>query len=141
MVTVKAIHCKKIEVKKVFKGQYCTLEVDAKENEVRKGMVLVDTDLAKNACKIFEVELWNISDKETKIIDNKTHFVISIGHIRQEAIVKTDKEESITILKPEEPQKLVLEFCFNSEFLKEGSHLLILDSNIKCYGVVKKLIS
>lgn len=161
-VTVKSIHCKKIDVKKAFKGQYCTLEVDIKESEVRKGMVIVDSDLSGQSCKSFIAELWNLSSKEVKVIENKTQFVISSGHIRQEAIVKSiqknedkekSKEESIindkleskdeaegVFMKLEEPVTMQIDFRFNCELLKEGSHLVIMDSNIKCFGVVKKIL-
>lgn len=152
-VKIISIHCKKIEVKKVFKGQYCTIEVDLNENNIRKGMVIVNKELTIFNCKRFEVELWNIDSKDVKIIEKKTHFVISSGPIRQEGIViksidtvnfllnNQKEEQEGLILKPEEPIKLEIEFCYNREFLKEGNNILIFDSSIKCFGVVKKLLS
>lgn len=142
-VVIRAIHCKKIEVKKVFKGQYCTLEVNINDCEVRKGMVLVNPESVLKGVKIFEAELWNISEKEIKIVENKTQFIISSGHIRQEALLISDqsvkdKEESIVVLKPDEPLKVKMEFRYNNEYLKIGSHILIMESNIKCYGIVTK---
>ena len=86
-MNILSIHCKRIEVKKVFKGQYCTIEVDLNDNNIRKGMVIVNKELTDFNCKRFEAELWNIDSKDVKIIENKTHFVISSGPIRQEGIV------------------------------------------------------
>lgn len=144
-VCVKAIHCKKIEVKKVFQGQYCTLEVDAKESDVRKGMVLIDTQTKPTASKVIEADIWNISDKDIKLVGDKTQFVISSGHVRQTATVKAIQEEGTElreeiIIKPEETKTLTIEFCYNPEYIQKGSHLLILENSFKCYGVVTKLI-
>lgn len=144
-VCVKAIHCKKIEVKKVFQGQYCTLEVDAKESDVRKGMVLVDTQTKPTASKVIEADIWNISDKDIKLVGDKTQFVISSGHVRQTATVKAIQEEGTElkeeiIIKPEETKTLTIEFCYNPEYIQKGSHLLILENSFKCYGVVTKII-
>jgi hypothetical protein len=181
-VVVKAIHCKRISVSQVFKGQYCTLEVDIKENEVRKGMVLIDEFSKKLSVKLFEATLWNLGGKDIRLSENKSHFVISSGQIRQEAEFKTcsmeklkdsesdtieinqeepvkesdttkgkksegmtiikQKTEGMTIIKPNEyAEKVLIEFSYNSEFLREGSHLVILNSGIKCYGIVTKLVA
>lgn len=139
LITIKAIHCKKIEVNKVFKGQYCTIEVDAKENDVRKGMVLIDQQTKPSACRVFEAKIWNIGDKEIKIIGNKTQLAVSSGHIRQIAVVKSDVEE--IIIKPEEEKFLTFEFMFNPVYIQEGCHLLIMENFCKCYGVVQNVLN
>lgn len=142
-VTVKSIHCKRVDVKKGFQGQYCTIEVDVKENEVRKGMVLINPDSEPVATRLFEANIWNISDKDIKLVGEKTQLAISSGHIRQKATVKvinnTEEKDEI-IIEPGETKTLQVEFCFMPEYLIEGNHLLILENSFKCYGVVTKLL-
>ena len=158
-VVIKGIHCKKVNVKRALKGQYCSLEVDIKESDVRKGMVLIDHESKKLSCKSFEAEVWNIGDKDIKITLNKTQLAISCEHIRQVAIVKRvstnedldskilssdqkdeDKDDKDIIIKPDENITLEMEFVFNPEYLSVDSSIVILDS-MKFYGTIKKILS
>lgn len=158
-VVVKGIHCKKVNVKRVLKGQYCSLEVDIKESDVRKGMVIIDHSSKRLSCKSFEAEVWNIGDKDIKIVLKKTQLAICCEHIRQVAIVKRictneeidtklqslenkdeDKEEKDIVIKPDENITLEMEFVFNPEYLNVDSHIVILDS-MKFYGIIKKILT
>lgn len=104
-VLVKSIHCKKIPVKSVYKGQFCFLEIESSKIDIRKGMVLVNELPSIKASKSFEAEIWNIGDKEIKISINKTNYVVSSGHIRQSATVRKvfeyDENTSVIVGKEE----------------------------------------
>lgn len=86
MVNISNIHCKKIPVKSVNKGQYCSIWIDSKEkikrDDLRKGMVLLDAELKPIATRIFEADIWTI-DGTRKCLKSKYQPVLNIKHIRQ----------------------------------------------------------
>jgi len=87
-VDVYYIHCKKIPVKSVNKGQYCSIWIKSKEKEkikredLRKGMVLLDMQINPISTKIFEADIWTI-DGTRKLLKSKYQPILFIKHIRQ----------------------------------------------------------
>lgn len=86
IVDIVNIHCKKIPVKYVYRGQYCSIYIKSdnglKKEDIRKGMVLLDINSAPSSVRLFEAELWTI-DGTTKIIKYKYQPILNIKHIRQ----------------------------------------------------------
>ena len=92
-IEVSGLHCKKIDVKRTYQGQYCSICIEGVEKDyIRKGMVLIDTDAKQCAYRVFEAEMWNICSKEQKVKLNKTKLIISSGHIRQAAVCQAIEE-------------------------------------------------
>jgi hypothetical protein len=82
------IHCKKIPVKSVIKGQYCSIWIKSKEKEkikredLRKGMVLLDMQINPISTRFFEADIWTI-DGTRKLLKSKYQPILFIKHIRQ----------------------------------------------------------
>jgi hypothetical protein len=82
------IHCKKIPVKTVNKGQYCSIWIKSKEKEkikredLRKGMVLLDMQINPISTRFFEADIWTI-DGTRKLLKSKYQPILFIKHIRQ----------------------------------------------------------
>jgi GTPase len=95
IVEVVNIHCKKIPVNYVYRGQYCSLliksEVEIRKDELRRGMVLLDINTAPVSVKVFEADLWTI-DGTKKIIKYKYQPVLNIKHIRQGCKIRNYNE-------------------------------------------------
>jgi len=85
-VEISNIHCKKIPVKSVSKGQYCSIWIKSaekiKREDLRKGMVLLDMQIKPVATKTFEADIWTI-DGTRKTLKSKYQPVLYIKHIRQ----------------------------------------------------------
>jgi len=95
-IEVTSMHCKRIDVKAVYKGQYCSLCIsgDIKYDDLRKGMVLVSNFTKQNATKCFEAELWGIDANEKKVsIFYKP--VLHINNIRQVAKFNSFELQSV----------------------------------------------
>jgi len=92
-IEVTSMHCKRIDVKAVYKGQYCSLCIsgDIKYDDIRKGMVLVSNFTKENATKCFEAELWGI-DADEKKVSLSYKPVLHINNIRQVAKFKSFEE-------------------------------------------------
>ena len=155
------MHCKRIETKYIYKGQYCSLCIsggkriifkidDIKPENIRKGMVLVSKVCPGSATKIFEAEIWTIDDT-TKKVSLTYKPVLNINNIRQvasfkqieefninEKYKKNDKKESFIILSSNEKTKVTFEFEFTPEYIFVDNHLLINDSLLKVYGIITK---
>jgi hypothetical protein len=87
LIDISNIHCKKIPVKSVSKGQYCSIWIKSstekiKKEDLRKGMVLLDLKIKPIATRIFEADIWTI-DGTRKTLKNKYQPVLNIKHIRQ----------------------------------------------------------
>jgi GTPase len=142
-VTIVNIRCKKIEVKSATQGQYCSILLDSSitKDNIRKGMVLLDTNKQPTACFSFEAEIWSIDNTETKI-KYTLQPSVNISHIRQAVRIRKDGEhvdgEEISI-KAEEATKINFEFMYYPEYVTEGSHLIILENSLKLYGYVTKV--
>jgi GTPase len=109
IVEVVNIHCKKIPVNYVYRGQYCSLliksEVEIRKDEIRRGMVLLDIKTAPVSVKVFEADLWTI-DGTKKIIKYKYQPVLNIKHIRQGCKIRNynevfDQDTQLLILNDE----------------------------------------
>jgi GTPase len=91
IVEIENIHCKKIDVKYTYKGQYCSIVIKNQNNilkdEIKKGMVLLDINSHPVSSKIFEIELWTI-DGSRRIIKSTYQPVLNIKHIRQGVRIK-----------------------------------------------------
>lgn len=140
-VKLLSIHCKRKTVKTAKKGQFCSILLDdyVTKDNVRSGMVLVNSNSSPKACRSFEAEIWSIND-EVQRVKYTSQPIIHISHIRQSVkIVKKDecKEEEF-ILNPYESCRVRFEFLYSPEYLNVGSHLIIYQNNIKIYGYITR---
>ena len=130
IVEIENIHCKKIDVKYTYKGQYCSIVIKNQNNilkdEIKKGMVLLDINSHPVSSKIFEIELWTI-DGSRRIIKSTYQPVLNIKHIRQGVRIK--KFNDIFLFYNNSSQENELEI-----FLKDDKINL---SNVK--GVIEKI--
>jgi len=99
VVEISNIHCKKIPVKMVNKGQYCSIWIKSlekiKREDLRKGMVLLDLQIKPVATKMFEADIWTI-DGTRKTLKSKYQPVLNIKHIRQGCRIVEFKNNHIT---------------------------------------------
>lgn len=161
-VNLTSIHCKKIDVKTVSQGQFCSIVLDGSvtKDAVRSGMVLLNTKTDPTATRAFEAEVWSIDGSERKIRFT-TQPMIHIAPVRQSVKIyggvaadtdddntenekKKNKlintEEEFTIL-PNKSTKLFFEFMYNPEFVREGADLIIYENNFKIYGYITRIIN
>ena len=148
-VQLLSIHCKKVEIKSAFQGQFCSISLDESvtKDSLRTGMVVISSNANPLACRRFEAEIWSIEGKERKI-KLSTQPLIHIPPIRQ--AVRIFKEESISSSDSASPEefevfedkttKVSFEFMYMPEYIREGSHLLIYENNFKIYGYVTRII-
>ena len=116
IVEIVNIHCKKIPVKYVYKGQYCSIYIKSENGlNVRRGMVLIDIDTSPpNAVKTFEAQLWTI-DGTKKIIKNKYQPVLNIKHVRQGCKIRNFNEMYMDIERDESTNVQMINKIFNEE--------------------------
>jgi elongation factor 1-alpha len=182
LVEILSIHCKKIEVKSVTKGQFCSLCLDPNvtEDMVRLGMVLLSYKSNPSSVTMFEAEIWSI-DGSDRTLKYRWQPVLHLSHIRQSAKVKKEIDsKQLELIIPEDNKqsekqnkeneeniemevkaennlngkvldeeftvysdkvtKVIFEFMYCPEYVKEGEHLIIYENNYKIYGYVTKLI-
>lgn len=151
-VDIGGIHCKKVEVKSVTQGQFCSVSLDlgSTKDIVRRGMVLLGSKSNPIVSTMFEAEIWNIEGNE-KTTSYKWQPIVHIGHIRQSVRLRkledllneksetTNPDEEIAIYN-DKTTKLIFEFMYSPEYIKQGEHLIIYDNSLKIYGYVTKLI-
>jgi GTPase len=152
LVSIVNIHCKKVEVRSANQGQYCSILLDSSvtKESIRKGMVLVDVAKEPKACRLFEAEVWNIDNSDTKF-KYTAQPVVNISHIRQGVKIRKLDElnsnqpldsnaDDEIVLSPNNSLRIGFEFIYQPEYITEGSHLIIVESNVKLYGYIKKII-
>ena len=155
------MHCKRIETKYIYKGQYCSLCIsggkikfyyleDIKPDNIRKGMVLVSKITHGSSTRTFEAEIWTIDDS-TKKVSLTYQPVLNINNIRQVAKFKSiedvnsgeknkkNEKDNFIIISSSEKTKVVFEFVFTPEYVFVDNHLLINDSLLKAYGIITKI--
>ena len=133
------MHCKKIPVKFVYKGQYCSIYIKSegglKKEDVRKGMVLLDIKTRPFAVKVFEAELWTI-DGTSKSVKYKYQPVLNIKHIRQGCKIRNKKDMFLEDYLFYNQQKIDLNFedfimdeTVNLNNIKNKLQNFVLESN------------
>jgi GTPase len=146
-VQVKSIHCKKVDVKSAFQGQFCSVCLDESltKDSVRTGMVILSSSSTSAACRRFEAEIWSIAGQGKKI-KLSAQPLIHVPPIRQ--TVKIFKDQSWENSSSEDLEvfedktiKIFFEFMYAPEYIREGSHLIIYENNFKIYGYVTKIIN
>jgi GTPase len=129
IVEVVNIHCKKIPVKFVNRGQYCSIYIKSEngltKEDVRKGMVLLDIYSDPIAAKMFEAELWTI-DGTKKLIKYKYQPILNIKHIRQGCKVKNMSEMLI-----DDDEKILTKLFYNKSKNLTLENMNILAENLR----------
>lgn len=117
-----SIHCKKIEVKSVTKGQFCSLCLDhnVTEGMVRPGMVLISYKCSPKAVTVFEADIWSI-DGSDKTLKYSWQPVIHISHIRQAVKIKKKEECNDELQSQKIDTEKIEEIITNSNEIKKES--------------------
>lgn len=152
LIEVQSIHCKKVEVKSVSQGQFCSLSLDlnATKDIIRRGMVLLGYKSNPVVSRVFAAEIWSI-DGNQKATTYKWQPIVHIAHIRQCVKIKKIEElieektepsnpEEELIIYNDQTTKVIFEFMYSPEYIREGEHLIIYENSLKIYGYVTKII-
>jgi GTPase len=108
-------------------------------------MVLIDIKEVPIAFRQFEAEVWSIDSSDTRF-KYTAQPVVNISHVRQGVKIKrveesVDAEDDEVVLTPNKSIRMGFEFIYQPEFVTVGSHLIIVENNLKLYGYIKKLIN
>ncbi len=145
-VQVTSIHCKKVEVKSAFQGQFCSICLDetVTKEYIRTGMVLLSSSCTSAACRRFEAEIWSIHGQGKKI-KLSAQPLVHIPPIRQTVKIYKDQNwencgnEELEVFE-DKTIKIYFEFMYVPEYIREGSHLIIFDNNFKIFGYITNII-
>jgi len=130
-VSVKSIHCKRVNVKKVHAGQSASFALKKeKRSAIRKGMVLVEPKSAKATWE-FEAEVLVLYHSTT--IKENYQPVIHCSCVRQCAkIIKMNTES----LRTGDKAIVKFRFMFRPEYIKIGERLIFREGRTKGLGVI-----
>lgn len=140
-VVVKSIHFNRVPVDEVYAGQFCCLGLkslkkkdDLEKDDLRKGIVLLDTALMPKPCWAFEAEVSVLHHSSTIKIGYEA--VMHCNVIRQSVrIIKMEKD----LLRTGDKSSLTFKFMFNSEYLKPNSTFLLREGRTKILGFITKV--
>lgn len=141
MVQIKSLHFSRVPVDKAFAGQFCCMSFktlkkkeEIKRQNIRKGMVLVETSNLPKSVKSFEAEIAVLHHSST--IKENYEAVMHCGVIRQTVkIVSMNKG----ILRTGDKALLKFEFKYNPEFLKSGLTFLLREGRTKILGQITRV--
>lgn len=133
-VTVKSIHCKRVNVRKVHAGQTASFALKKeKRSGIRKGMVLVEPKFAKATWE-FEAEVLVLYHSTT--IKENYQPVIHCSCVRQSAkIIKMDSES----IRTGDKATVRFRFMFRPEYLRLGERLIFREGRTKGLGIISKI--
>lgn len=135
-VQIKSIHVKRVPVKSCVAGMSGGFALKKiKRSEIRKGMVLISTDLKVKATRYFEAEVIILSHSTT--IQKNYQPIIQYLTIRQSAkIVHINSKE---VLRTGDKARVVFKFMYRPEYLKEGMRIIFREGRCKGIGIVSKI--
>jgi len=134
-VLIKSIHIKRVPVKTCSAGMSGGFALKKiKRSEIRKGMVLVSTDLNVKASRYFESEVIILSHSTT--IQKNYQSIIQCLTISQPAkVVHINSKE---VLRTGDKAKVVFKFLNRPEYLKEGMRIIFREGRCKGIGLVSR---
>ena len=141
-VLIRSVHMKRTPVDCVKRGDSCAMNIrplKKKENfsrdEIRKGMVIVDSTEVANSSSKFRAEVLILTHHTT--IKVKYQPVIHCGNIRQTAAVEAiDKE----IIRTGDKAVVDFKFLVHPEYLHVGSKFVFREGNTKGVGTILEII-
>ena len=137
-VKILGIHCKRVAVRSVRAGQFCSFNV-TECGKVRSGMVLLDTNASPKASMEFNCEITPIDNcTETRQLKVSYKPLIHTQTIKQVAGLVCDTEDSIEI-HPNQTKSLRLRFLYHPEYIEPGTRLMIKDTFMTAVGLIKEV--
>lgn len=145
-VTVRSIHCKRVPLQVVSHGSYVCLglkKVDRKK--IRKGNVIISTNGNRILTNTFSAQI-NVLRAHSTTIRPGYEPVLHACAIRQSVKLISVEEKSNArnpdktgeddILRTGDRAKVTFEFCFQPEYLKVGTRILLAEGRCKIVGIV-----
>ena len=146
-VIIKSIHCKKVPLQTVSYGSYVCLGLKKVDrNTIRNGNVLISLKNEQLLINTFTLEISIIRAHSTTI---KVGYepVMHSGNIRQSVklinIINKNQHRKICedigndcVLRTGDKATATFQFCFQPEYLKVGSIILLCEGNTKVTGIV-----
>jgi GTPase len=145
--SVRSIHCKRVPVQFVKCGSYvCVALKKLLPHDVRRGNVLISQQSEKVAVMLFRARITVMKCHSTTIRVGYEPVVHSSA-IRQSArLMEVEKkicarngevnDDDDGILRTGDEAVVILRFCFQPEYLKPGSHILLCEGKTKVVGKV-----
>ena len=147
-ITVKSIHCKKVPIHKTLTHCYICLAVKGiSKQDVFKGNVLLGNKKQHILCEkiIAEVEVLHSHSTTIKVgyrpIMHAQNVRISvvINDITNKSSARNKNLNTDKILRTGDTADLHLQICFNSQFIKPGTDILLCEGRTKVAGYIKKI--
>ena len=126
-IPVKSIHRKRMNVREVRSGQTASFALKKiKRSQIRKGMVLVSSDLNPQASWEFEGEILVLHHPTT--ISQRYQAMVHCGSIRQTAsIITMDKD----CLRTGDKARVKFKFIKHPEYIKSGQRMVFREGRTK----------
>jgi GTPase len=147
-VTVRSIHCKRVNVLEVKHGSYvCFAIPKIKRADVRRGMVLIDPNSPQLAVWRFSAKIQILKTHSTTIRVGYMP-VIHTHSIRQSAkIISISKKTDMRNTGDESEEQILrtgdralVDFRFEKpEYIKPGYRLLLSEGRVKIIGIIEKI--
>lgn len=136
-ITVKSIHRKRMNVTEVRGGQTASfaLKKQIKRSAIRKGMVLVSSALAPQACWQFEGEILVLHHPTT--ISSRYQAMVHCGSIRQTASILSMSRDC---LRTGDKALVRFKFIKHPEYLRNGQRMVFREGRTKAVGNVIRTI-
>lgn len=150
-VTIKSIHCKKISLQTVNPGSYVCFGLRGISRScVRKGNVLLSSPVQQVACREFiaDIKVMRSHSTTVKVNYEPVMHVLAIRKsvkliriIHKQNARDPDSTVDDDVLRTGDSAKIVLSFCYDTEFIKPGSRILLVEGVTKIVGIITEIIS
>jgi len=134
-VRIKSIHYKRVNASIVVAGQNATFAIaKVKRDQVRKGMVLLGTQVEKSAAFEFEAEIYVLYHSTTIRIGYTP--VIHCRSIRQSAkMIKINQEQ----LRTGDRANVRFKFMYKPEYIQIGQRIVFREGRTKGIGIINNI--
>lgn len=131
-IAIKSIHRKRMNVAEVRGGQTASFALKKiKRSQIRKGMVLVSSELNPRACWEFDGEIVVLHHPTT--ISSRYQAMVHCGSIRQTASIQTMSKEC---LRTGDKARVRFRFIKHPEYLRPNQRMVFREGRTKAVGNV-----
>lgn len=131
-IAIKSIHRKRMNVSEVRGGQTASFALKKiKRSQIRKGMVLVSSELNPKACWEFDGEIVVLHHPTT--ISSRYQAMVHCGSIRQTASILSMSKD---MLRTGDKARVRFRFIKHPEYLRPGQRLVFREGRTKAVGNV-----
>lgn len=131
-IAIKSIHRKRMNVGEVRGGQTASFALKKiKRSQIRKGMVLVSSELNPKACWEFDGEIVVLHHPTT--ISSRYQAMVHCGSIRQTASILSMSKD---MLRTGDKARVRFRFIKHPEYLRPGQRLVFREGRTKAVGNV-----